>query len=121
MATLGSARLRNAYKYVGRTIEAWGVDTRFVMTSVDGESVVSALTKQDIDGAAVGDSLKRLLTEKFCSYHPDVVEAIENIDCDQVYNMRFSNVSGLKNMLIRTFAYLVMPHMQYPIWGKAHR
>ena len=59
MATLGSARLRNAYKYVGRTIEAWGVDTRFVMTSVDGESVhVSALTKQDIDGAAVGDSLK---------------------------------------------------------------
>ena len=97
VATLGSARLRNAYKYVGRTIEAWGVDTRFVMTSVDGESVhVSALTKQDIDGAAVGDSLKRLLTEKFCSYHPDVVEAIENIDCDQDNNVRFSNVSGLK-------------------------
>jgi 2-polyprenyl-6-methoxyphenol hydroxylase-like FAD-dependent oxidoreductase len=97
---LGKSETPVAKDYVGRTIEAWGRGCRFVLTSLDGQTVhFSALersTQYESNGAPIrGDTLARL-QRLFCDFHPHVVSILEAADPHSLVRCNFGVVSGLK-------------------------
>jgi 2-polyprenyl-6-methoxyphenol hydroxylase-like FAD-dependent oxidoreductase len=97
---LGKSETPVARDYVGRTIEAWGRGIRFVLTSLDGQTVhFSALersTPYESNGAPIRvDTLARL-QRLFRDFHPHVVSILEAADPHSLMRCNFGVVSGLK-------------------------
>ena len=96
IASLGESKIKNASNYLGKTIEIWGVGTRFVITSLDGVSVhISAMTKHPTSVFIDSKDVKTILKVEFAKYHDDIKEAINNPNNCDLYNARFSTVKGL--------------------------
>lgn len=96
---LGTSTTRVAARHVGRTVEAWGDGTRFVLTSLDGETVhFSALERSsayESNGAPIpGDTLARL-ARRFAAYHPDVAAVLAGAEPRSLVRCNFGVVVDL--------------------------
>lgn len=96
---LGESRSPVAARFVGKTVEAWGRGTRFVLTSLDGQKVYwSALERPahyeknstEIP-ETIGDDLRRL----FSDYHADIRAVLAEADVTRIQRCNFGVVSGL--------------------------
>lgn len=89
-----------AANYVGRTIEAWGQGTRFVLTSLDGKRVYfSALERAALyekNAAPIPDDTLPRLQAAFATYHPDVTAVLEAADPRSLVRCNFGVVTGLE-------------------------
>ena len=97
---LGKSRTSVAKHYIGRTIEAWGDRTRFVLTSMDGEWVhFSALERSQVyetNSAPIApDTLERLNTA-FRGYHCDVQTVLEHAEFSSLVRCNFGVVTNLE-------------------------
>ena len=86
---------------VGKTLEVWGVGSRFVMTSLNGTTIHwSALERPETysaNGEPIPDSLQEDLKSIFQDYHPLVQACLDNFKLDQVKRCNFGVVKGLKD------------------------
>jgi 2-polyprenyl-6-methoxyphenol hydroxylase-like FAD-dependent oxidoreductase len=96
---LGHSVTPVAERYVGRTIEAWGRGTRFVLTSLDGRTVhFSALERSPVyetNAAPIPDDTLGRLQSAFATYHSDVVAVLKAADPQSLVRCNFGVVSGL--------------------------
>ncbi|MBM4252689.1 MAG: hypothetical protein FJ146_12010 [Deltaproteobacteria bacterium] len=96
---LGYSDLPCAANYVGKTLELWGVGTRFVLTSLDGKRLYwSALERHPSYESSRDhdpDSVIKRLRELFADYHSDVVAALASA---QVESFRLSNFSVVEEL-----------------------
>jgi len=96
---LGRSMTPVAQRYVGRTIEAWGVGTRFMLTSLDGVSVYwSAMERPEFyqkNAAAIEPQCLGRLQDLFSNYHPDVVDILGNAVESSLQRCNFGVVRGV--------------------------
>ena len=97
---LGHSPSKNASKYIGRTLEAWGEGCRFVMTSLDGESIFwSALERPEeyaSNGAPIPDDLSEKLQYLFSDFHEDVLDCLKSFENKNVKRCNFGVVKDMK-------------------------
>jgi 2-polyprenyl-6-methoxyphenol hydroxylase-like FAD-dependent oxidoreductase len=88
-----------AQRYVGRTIEAWGVGTRFMLTSLDGVTVYwSAIERPEFyqkNAALIEPQCLGRLKSVFSRYHPDVTDILHNAIESSLHRCNFGVVRGL--------------------------
>jgi 2-polyprenyl-6-methoxyphenol hydroxylase-like FAD-dependent oxidoreductase len=96
---LGASSTPVAARYVGRTIEAWGEGTRFVLTSLDGDTVhFSAIERADVyesNAAPIPPATLARLAAAFTPFHPDVSAVLAAADPQSLVRCNFGVVSGL--------------------------
>lgn len=98
---LGLSVTPAAERYVGRTIEAWGKGTRFVLTSMDGRTVhFSALERPshyESNSAPIPNDTLGRLQRLFDGYHPDVSAVLRAADPESLVRCNFGVVDGLND------------------------
>jgi 2-polyprenyl-6-methoxyphenol hydroxylase-like FAD-dependent oxidoreductase len=96
---LGASRVPFAKYFQGKTFEIWGFGSRFMMSSLDGETVHwSAMerTPYESNSAPIPSDLIENLLESFAAYHPYVLETIKSADFPSIHRSNFGVVKGLK-------------------------
>ena len=96
---LGRSETAAAAEFIGVTMEIWGQGTRFVLTSLDGQTVFwSALERSkayESNGAKVpADTLARL-QRLFADYHPTVGAVLAAGSATDLQRCNFGEVAGL--------------------------
>jgi 2-polyprenyl-6-methoxyphenol hydroxylase-like FAD-dependent oxidoreductase len=103
---LGRSKTRIASRHIGQTIEAWGTGTRFVLTSLDGETVYfSALERSsvyDSNAAPIPHTTLSRLQAQFSEYHCDIQMTLASADPGSLVRCNFGVVSGVP----------------VPVWGR---
>lgn len=96
---LGRSKVPASAAYVGRTIESWGVDTRFVLTSLDGRttywSAIERPAAYEKNSAALAPDQVDRLRRAFAAHHPDIRDAIDHADAGSLQRCNFGVVTGL--------------------------
>ncbi|MCX6108147.1 MAG: FAD-dependent monooxygenase [Proteobacteria bacterium] len=97
---LGHSVTPVAANYIGRTIEAWGTGTRFMLTSLDGKVAYwSAIVRPDVylkNSAPITTDFMLQLQSTFADYHPDIGRILESAEPTSLHRCNFGVVSGLK-------------------------
>jgi 2-polyprenyl-6-methoxyphenol hydroxylase-like FAD-dependent oxidoreductase len=97
---LGRSTTSVSATYVGRTIEAWGTGTRFMLTSLDGKVAYwSAIVRPDVylkNSAPITADFLLQLRSTFADYHPDIGSILASAEPASLHRCNFGVVSGLK-------------------------
>lgn len=98
---LGQSRHPVAKNFVGRTLEIWGFGSRFVVTSLDGETAYWSAIERSKAYTPNRDPLPPDLTERlqalYKGFHPDVLTLLDAIVPGSVHRSNFGVVKGLRH------------------------
>ncbi len=97
---LGVSRTSVAKNFVNKTFEVWGHGTRFMLGSLDGESIHwSAMERVGYtkNSAPIPEDVIQKLLFAFRDYHPDIMETIRHADQRSIHRSNFGVVEGLKS------------------------
>lgn len=96
---LGHSKTDVSQHFVGKTIEAWGKHTRFVLTSLDGKtthwSALKRCKEYENHSVPMPKNLSQFLRNSFSEYHPYIQEILACMDETQIQRCNFGVVSGL--------------------------
>lgn len=96
---LGKSHSPAAKHFVGQTFEIWGQGTRFVVTSLDGETAYWSAIERPLvyekNQAPLPANIVENLQKTFADYHPYVQELLKAATAESIHRSNFGVVAGL--------------------------